>query len=212
MDFHTVYKTLNSLLMEPFPSEATAGTQKLIEGRTPGMVSFMPNATEQHEWEKCSNVSVLDKEGVEADLFRLAMDYVADIAGMVLMGEAFHNNNPGIIEDIWRFDSGFGALLTGIPGVTRGMGKAKAARTRINAAILEWYRAVVAKLAGEYPGPKWGDLSDVSGAILLRTRAVLAVNAEDSMAVASHLAIYWGLLVNSNKVIFWMLLEIMSLA
>jgi hypothetical protein len=159
---------------------------------------------------KCSNVSVLDKEGVEADLFRLAMDYVADIAGMVLMGEAFHKNNPGIIEDIWWFDSGFGALLTGIPGVTRGMGKAKAARTRINAAILEWYRAVVAKLAGEYPGLKWGDLSDVSDVILVRTRALLAVNAEDSMAVASHLAIYWGLLVNSNKVIFWMLLEIIS--
>ena len=74
-------------------------------------------------------------------------------------------------------------------------GKAKAARTRINAAILERHCAVVAKLAGKDPGSKWGDLSDISETILVRTKALLAVNAEDSMAVASHLAIYWGLLV-----------------
>jgi hypothetical protein len=76
---------------------------------------------DQHKWEKYANVSVLDKESVEVDLFRLMTDSVAHIAGVVLMGEAFHKNNPGIIEDVWRFDSGFGGLLTGVPGV----GKAK---------------------------------------------------------------------------------------
>ena len=209
-DFHTVHKTLNSLLREPFLSEATAGTQRLIEERTPGMISFTSNVTEQQEWERLAKVSVVGKTSVEAELFRLTVDYVAKIAGDVLMGEAFHRNNPGIIEDLWTFDSGFGALLTGIPGVTRGIGKAKAARGRINAALLEWHRAVVANLAGKDPGPKWRDLSDLSETILIRTRALVAVDAEDSMAVASHLALYWGLLVNANKVIFWMLLKIVA--
>jgi hypothetical protein len=209
-DFHTVHKTLNSLLREPFLSEATAGTQRLIEERIPGMISFASNVAEQYPWEKFANVVVLDKEIVEANLFRLTTDYVAEIVGIVLMGEAFNKNNPGIIEDLWTFDSGFGALLTGVPGVTRGIGKAKAARTRINAAVMEWHRAVAAKLAGKDPGPKWGDMADVSETMLVRTRALLAVNAEDSFAVASHLALYWGTMVNANKVIFWMLLEIIS--
>ena len=209
-DFHTVHKTLNSLLREPFLSEATAGIQRLIEERTPSMISFAPDVTEQQQWEKLANVSVVDKASVEAELFHLMVDYVARIAGDVLMGEAFHRNNPGIIEDLWTFDSGFGALLTGIPGVTRGIGRAKAARGRINAALLEWHRAMVAKLAGKDPGPKWGDLSDVSETILVRTWALVAVDAEDNMAVASHLALYWGLMVNANKVIFWMLLEIVA--
>ena len=209
-DFHTLHKTLNSLLREPFLSEATAGTQRLIEERTPNMMSFASNVAEQKPWEQFADVSVLDKATVEADLFRLTLDYVADIAGVVLMGEAFSRNNPGVIRDIWTFDSGFGALLTGIPGVTRGIGRAKAARTRINTALLEWHRALVAKLAGKDPGPKWGDLSDVSETVILRTRSLVAINAEDSMAVASHLALYWGLMVNANKVIFWMLLEIIA--
>jgi hypothetical protein len=48
-DFHIVHKALNSLLREPFLSEETAGTQRLIEERTPGMISFTPNVAEQHE-------------------------------------------------------------------------------------------------------------------------------------------------------------------
>jgi len=65
-------------------------------------------------------------------------------------------------------------------------------------------------LQAKIQGRNGGDLSDVSETILVRTKALLAVNAEDNMAVVSHLAIYWGLLVNANKVIFWMLLEIIS--
>jgi len=48
-DFHAVHKTLNSLLREPFLSEATAGTQRLVEKRTQGMISFAPNVAEKHE-------------------------------------------------------------------------------------------------------------------------------------------------------------------
>ena len=36
-------------------------------------------------------MAVPDKESVEADLFRLTTDYVAHVAGVVLMGEARHH-------------------------------------------------------------------------------------------------------------------------
>lgn len=51
---------------------------------------------------------VLEKGHVEADLYRLTMDYVADIVSIVLMGEAFPQNNPGLHDDVWTFDEGFG--------------------------------------------------------------------------------------------------------
>ena len=96
-DFHSIHKALNSMLKDPFLSQATAKTQRLIEERTPGMVSFASNPAEQHQWERFADVSVRDKGSVEADLYRLTMDYVADITSNTLMGEAFPKNNPGLL-------------------------------------------------------------------------------------------------------------------
>lgn len=45
----------------------------------------------------------------------------------------------------------------------------------------------MAKLEGKDPGPKWGDLSEVSKTALFR---LVAINAEDGMVVASHLALW----------------------
>lgn len=206
--FHSIHKALSSMLKDPFLSKATAKTQRLIEERTPRMVSFASNPAEQNQWERFADVSVRDKESVEADLYRLTMDYVADITSNTLMGEAFPKNNPGLYNDVWTFDEGFGTLLWGIPGITRGISKAKAARERLSTAIMDWHRALVSTLSGQDPGPKWGDLSDVSEPMLARTKALMAANAEERAALTTQLGIHWSSLVNLNKVIFWMLLEI----
>lgn len=206
-DFHKVHASMNSLLREPFLSTATRETVRLVEERTPQLLTFSSNTAEQNQWEKVADVRVLDENSAEADLFSLTMDYVADIAGTVLMGHAFLGNSPGIIRDLWTLDNGFNALFTGIPGLTW---KPKVARARLNTAINEWNNAVVAMLAGEDPGYKWGDLSDVSETMKLRIKALQAINAEESFFVASNLALYWGAMVNANKVIFWMLLQIIS--
>lgn len=208
-DFHGIHKALNTMLKEPFLSEANAKTQRLIEERTPAMLSFASNPAEQNRWERFADVSVRDKGSVEADLYRLTLDYVADITSAILMGKAFPQNNPSLYDDVWTFDEGFGTLLWGIPGITGGISKVKAARERVSAAILDWHRAVVAKLSGEDPGAQWADLSDVSEPMMARTKALMAANAEERAALTTQLGIYWGLLVNANKVIFWVLLEIL---
>lgn len=46
-DFQGIHKALNAMLKEPFLSEARATTQRLVEERTTGMVSFASNPVEQ---------------------------------------------------------------------------------------------------------------------------------------------------------------------
>lgn len=206
-DFHTVHRTLNSLMKEPFLSTATEKTVELVEERTPKMLSFSCIPGEQPEWQKVANPT-LDVRHIEADLFPLVMYFVADIAGTALMGKQFLENNVGIFKDLLTFDSGFNSFLTGFPTPT--LTTAKGARTRLNAAFSEWNHAVVATLKGEDSDFKWRDLSDVSETMRVRTKVLQTVNSPDEFSVASQLGVYWGLMVNANKVIFWMLLHIIS--
>ena len=196
-------------MKEPFLSVATAKTIELVQARTPEMISFSPELEKQPYWQRLAKPT-FNASSVELDLWALIMYFVGDIAGTALMGKAFFENNPNVIQDLWDLDNGFNALLTGIPLVTRGLAFARAARTRLNSAILEWNRAMMATLDGRDPDFKYNDLSDVSETMRLRVRALQSIKSDDEFAVASNLAIYWGLMVNANKVIFWMLLNIIS--
>lgn len=196
-DFHTVHQGLNSLMKEPFLSTATEGTVRLVEERVREVVSSSPNR-------------VPSKSTIEVELFPLVMNFVANIASTVLMGSSFTKNNPGLIKDLWDFDSGFSALLTGLPLFTPGLAKARAARTRVNAAMKEWCDAMLDKLDGNDIDHKWEDLADVSEIMVLRMKTLKSINSEEMFMVSSITAVYWGTQINANKVIFWMLLHIVS--
>ena len=206
-DFHTVHRTLNSLMKEPFLSIATEKTVELVEERTPQMVSLSPTLNQQPQWQQAAN-AVVNGHHNEVDLFPLVKNYVPDIAGTALMGKEFLDNNPGIFQDLLTFDSGFNAFLTGLRTPT--LTTAKGARIRLNAAFNEWSHALGATLRGEDPELKWRNMSDVSETMRVRTKALQSIKSPDNFTVASNLAVYWGLMVNANKVIFWMLLHIIS--
>ena len=209
-DFHKVHSTQGMFMREPFLSTATATTRSLVEERATSMIRLSSDAEKQSVWERSANVALVGEKSAEADLYPLIMDFVASSAGVALMGHAFVENNPGILEDLWAFDSSFSALLTGLPSLIPKMARARAARTRLQAAVKEWNDAVTAMLAERDPGPKWNDLSDVPEAMRLRVKALRDTNSEDIFASASTLATYWGLMVNANKITFWMLLHIIS--
>ena len=206
-DFHSVHRTLNSLMKEPFLSTATEKTVNLVEERTPRLLSPSSTPSKQPQWQQAAN-PLVNENHTEVDLFPLIMNYVADIAGTALMGKEFLDNNPGIFQDLLTFDSGFNAFLTGLRTPT--LTKARAARSRLNAAFDEWNHALRATLQGEDPELKWRDMSDVSETMRVRTEALHSVKSPDTFMIASNLAVYWGLMVNANKVIFWMLLHIVS--
>ncbi|KAG4429550.1 hypothetical protein IFR05_014959, partial [Cadophora sp. M221] len=151
-----------------------------------------------------------DGKTVEVDLFPLLMNYVADVAANVLLGDSFLKNNPGITQDLWEFDSKFNALLTGIPVITPGLANAKEARERLKSAFSEWNHAAMNTMKGKQVDEKWSDMSDISETMKIRLEAMQSVDAEEDFAVVQNLAVYWGLMVNANKVHFWMLLHIAS--
>ncbi|KAL5324197.1 hypothetical protein ACEPPN_008741 [Leptodophora sp. 'Broadleaf-Isolate-01'] len=209
--FQTVHLTLNSLLKEPFLERATEKTGRLVERLTPGLVGL--DEREGREWAEVGNVVRIgdgDRMMAEVDLFPLLMNYVADVAANVLLGDSFLKNNPGITQDLWEFDSKFNALLTGIPVITPGLAKAKAARERLKCAFSEWNHAAMDTMNGKQVEGKWSDMSDISETMKIRLQAMQSVDAEEGFAVAQNLALYWGLMVNANKVHFWMLLHIIS--
>lgn len=194
-NFQMVHQTLNSLLQEAFLSKATAKTVRLIEDNTPHLLSFASNSAGQHEWEKTSKV-VLHDSSAEVDLFPLLMNYVADLATNVLMGDTFLKNNPGITQDLWVFDSYFNTLLSGVPFITPGLGKAKAARTKLMSAFFEWNNAVLDMLNGRDLEFKWRELSDVSETMRMRLKAMQRIQSSDAFNTSQSLALYWGLMVN----------------
>lgn len=209
-DVHHVHKILNTLLREPVLSNATASVVRQLECRTPSMLS---SKTRQNppQWQQAAEVTYLKNDEFEVNLYEFTTNFVGDVAGLVLMGHAFVDNNPGIIDDLWAFDDSFQALLTGIPGIL-GTAKARAARARLHFAISQWSSALQTTLDGKDPEISWGNMEDVADTMRLRQRAMSERDVEigGKFNIVAHLAIYWALMINANKVIFWMLLRVVS--
>lgn len=208
-DFHAVHRTLNTLMKEPFLSTATDRMTELIEKYSRDLLSFSADPAKQHHWERLGR-SVPSGDHAEVDLFALTMNYVGDIAGEVLMGKAFFENNPDVLDELWVLDNAFNALLSGAPPVTPKLSKSRAARARLNAVFNEWNHALGKTLRGEDPGYKWRDMSDVSETMKIRMQMLESINASDFHNAANNLGVYWALMVNANKVTFWVLLHIIS--
>ena len=101
------------------------------------------------------------------------------------------NNNPGILQDMWTFDSGFNALLGGIPVVTPGLAKAAAARSRLKIAVEEWNEALTKMMIGEEIYDKWRDMSDVSATMKLRSEAFRKTDANKKFQATQQLSVLW---------------------
>jgi cytochrome P450 len=208
-DFHIVHRTLNSLMKDPFLSNATGRITELVQEHTHKLLSYSADPAKQQHWERIAR-AVPTGESMEADLFHLTMNFVGDVSGEVLMGKAIFENHPTVLDDLWIFDNAFNAFLSGMPPITRKVSEARAARTRLITAFDDWNRALVKSMRGEDPGHSWRDMSDVSETMKLRCKALEGINTSDAYNAANNLAVYWGLMVNANKVTFWMLLHIIS--
>ena len=208
-DFQVVHRTLNSLMKDPFLSNATGRITELVKEYTHQLFSYSADPAKQQHWERIAHV-VPAGDGMEADLFDLTMNFVGDISGEVLMGKALFQNHPTVLDDLWIFDNAFNAFLSGMPPITRKVSEARAARARLITVFDDWNRALAKFMNGDDPGHNWRDMSDVSETMKLRAKALEGIKTSDAYNAAMNLTIYWGLMVNANKVTFWMLLHIIS--
>lgn len=207
---NNIHRALGSLMREPDLSNITDKTRKGCENRTQDLVSLSFGKNESTVWTARAKASAVGSKNIEANLWPLIMNFVGDTVADALMGQAFVENYPQYLEDLWIFDSAFGKLLSGMPGLIPSIRNAKAARRRLRSNIREWTEAVIATQEGKVAGFKWSELSDVSETMKIRTRKFQESGAPADAYVAGNLVVLWGLMVNSNKVIFWMLLNIVA--
>ena len=208
--FHEGHKVLDLMLRDKWISDATTRTARTIEDRASSLISLSSQSENQHVWERLGKVEVVDKNTADANFYALIVNFVGDIITPLLFGRAFMDNYPQCLEDLWIFDSGVHHLITSLLAVTPTARRATAARTRMLSAVSEWHDALAATQRGEDPGPKWSDMSDVSEIMQIRIKEWEAAKASTKLHTTNDMSVLWGANANSNKNIFWMLLQIYS--
>lgn len=208
--FHEAHKILDLMLREKWTSDATSRTARAVEDRASSLVSISSDTGHQQVWEDLGHVEIVDKETADADFYALIVSFVGDIVTPLLFGRAFMDNYPQCLQDLWVFDSGVHHLITGYLAITPTARRATAARTRMLSAIAEWHNAIAATQRGEDPGPRWSDLSDVSEIMQIRVKEWESTKASTKLHTTNDMSVLWGANANSNKNIFWMLLQIYS--
>jgi hypothetical protein len=207
---------LSLMLKEDFINEATSRTVKSLETEAARLVTSAPFSTPEDNkglelWEDAANVKFNEDGSFEADFFKLVVNFMGQIIIDNMWGKSLIKNHPNLQQDMWDFDAGLHHLVTKLlTNVTAAGRRAVAARGRLNVAMQEWHEAVALKQAGEKYDSKWGDLSDTSAVFEQRVKIWTEHKASPVLQRTNDVAILWGVNVNSNKNVFWMLLQIYS--
>lgn len=210
----SLHSSLNLLLRDPCLTNMTSTTVRAIEQEAPNLVSFAPSMIDQSPWERVSRVNVSkDNPNVcEANLFALVRNFVGTLATKTLMGQAFMDFYPDVLEDLWTFDRRFNALLLGTPPwfPLPSVSAAYAARARLTRAMASFHTAFAATEASRDPGFDWHDLDDVSEVMQARARGWIKTGLHPKATGPGDLAVLWAMNVNANMAIYWLLLHIIS--
>jgi cytochrome P450 len=212
---HALFKDIDSTLVSmsrgSFLSEGSAFIAQGIERTMSGLVSLNGDIASQ---DILSNAKILSgkRATVEADLFPLIRHYVVNTTTRILMGNNFADNYPDLLQDYIRFDSDANLLYMGLPKwlpFSRHR-RAVAVRQRLNDAIAELHAALQAEAAGNDPGPRWSNLSDVPQ--VLKARAEIWKNAglNPGESAPRDLALLWGSTANTNPALFWTIYHVLK--
>lgn len=210
----SLHSSLNLLMRDPCLTNMVTTTVKAIEKEASNLVSFSSSLIDQSPWERVSQVNVSEDNPYvcEANLFALVRNFVGTIGTKTLMGQAFMDFYPTVLEDLWTFDRQFNALLLGTPPwfPLPSISAAYSARSKLNRAMGAFHTAFAATDAGENPGFEWHDLDDVSEVMQARARGWIKTGLDPKATGPGDVAILWAMNVNANLAVYWLLLHIIS--
>ena len=193
---------------EAFAIDALAREIHLIQRETPNLVSFCRSPVDQAQWERGSQVKLIENANsptCEANLFSLMRDFTAHIAISVFMGQAFIDSSFAGIGDLWTMDDRFLSLLTGVPRwfPSPGVSAAHPARLRLLDALAVYHQSIVDELDSRDSDAVSEHIRNL---VLVSERLGLSLDA----SAAAHMSQLWGLLRETPKVVFWNLIRIFS--
>jgi hypothetical protein len=166
---------MNGLLREPQLTRIVDVTTRRVEVQVPDMISFGESPIDQSLWERVADVDVVkgaETPTVEANLFPLIRYFIGYTSSPSLFGQAFVDNYPTFLKDIYDLDGGLQWLLLGLPRWVpiRSLSKAYNARQRLFGCIAELQKALDNDARG-LPNPsEWRDVDDVSELIRSRNK------------------------------------------
>lgn len=214
---HGHHNALNLMLKQEFTNEATGKTARAVEIKAAKLVTEAPwmysdkRGKPMELWEEAGKVKFNPDGTFEANLYSLVINYMGQIVIDMLWGKALIENFPTIQTDLWDFDVGVHSILKPLFGKFAGPGRrAIAARERLAVIMKEWHEAVAAKQAGLNPGANWGALDDISQVMQDRVKVWVDTKASETLQKTNDVSVLWGVNVNSNKNVFWMLMQINS--
>ncbi|KAF2474314.1 cytochrome P450 [Lindgomyces ingoldianus] len=216
--FHANHQGLNLMLKEDFINEATSKTAKAQEINAACLVTSAPWSTPDAEgkplkqWEEAAKVNFNSDGTFDANFYGLVVNYMGQVVIDMLWGKGLIKNNPNLQYDLWDFDEGVHHLVAPlVQNFTAAGRKAVGCRNRLTVAMEEWHNAVAAMQRGEDPGPRYnGQLDDISDIMQQRVKVWVDNNASPTLQKTNDVSVIWGVNVNSNKNVFWMLLHIYS--
>ncbi|KAE8146134.1 cytochrome P450 [Aspergillus avenaceus] len=214
VDHHAFHHKLpNTLMREPFITEASATTVMLLKRDSPNFVTFCRSVVDQMQWERESDVTVVDgrdKPTCEANLFALVRGFLGNISTATLMGQSILEAFPNLLDDLWTLDSRFPLLALGVPRwmPLPGLPTAYAARDRLLDSLAAYHQAFLHWDDGADPGVKLRDLEDVSEPIKQRIQMSKSLGLSPKSSAPGHLTLLWAINVNSSNIAFWHLLRL----
>lgn len=215
--FHGHHNALNLMLKEDFINEATGKTARTVEFKAAKLVTAAPWMYPDEEgkpmelWEEAGKVKFNTDGTFEANLYSLIVHYMGQVVIDMLWGKALIKNHPTLQTDMWDFDEGVHHIITPLLGnITTSGRRAIACRERLTVAMKEWHEAVAEKQAGRNPGEKWGALDDISQIMQDRVKVWVDKKASETLQKTNDVSVLWGVNVNSNKNVFWMLMQIFT--
>ncbi|KAG6048355.1 hypothetical protein E4U17_007175 [Claviceps sp. LM77 group G4] len=211
---HETPELFKHMLSEPGLGELVHAMVGQIKRHIHDFVTFNSAPADQMDWERFSDVDVLQNSKgetvVEADLMSLTRNFVAATANPALMGTNFVENFPEFWELLWKFDDGMVLLAANVPAWIPWprLQRAKAARARMLARTLEFEVAMDKYVQGEDPGIQWQDLHNVS--TYVKSRVELFRNRGLSLEARAtcDVALSWAMNANANPLIFWLIYEL----
>ena len=193
-----ISSNLNVLMTEPAVMDASDRTARAVGINISSLISFTEDSRKQQRWERGANIKIVKENAadaeVEVDLFHLVTRWAYSCSTPAMLGQAFLEQCPDVMDDIFVFDDQFPMLITGLPSFNSKMSRARAALSRALKAIEEWFQAFQAVEDGKVPGSGWGDMNDISELARMQHRTWRSGGkAVEKAAYANLLGLFWGL-------------------
>ena len=191
------FHNLNVLMLNSAVMDASNRTASFVGKTIVSLISFAKDPADQMPWERVSDVRVLDERQAEGSLFTLVSRWAYCASMPAMFGQAFLDQCPMAMDDIFLFHAELPYLVTGLPAPNQKIFEAMQARDRCREAVRRWFHAHKAVKEGKYPGAGWGDMKDISEFAKLQHRLMDDGGAPEEVVCANLL----GFLILQHTVI-----------